>query len=36
MMKNSERYRTYVPYPFWAMDQEFIFKYANDHGGPSG
>ncbi len=29
-MKNSERYRNYVPYPFWAMDQEFFFKYAND------
>jgi agmatine/peptidylarginine deiminase len=29
MMKNSEKYRNYVPYPFWAMDQEFFFKYAN-------
>jgi agmatine/peptidylarginine deiminase len=33
MMKNSEKYRNYVPYPFWAMDQEFIFKYANDLAG---
>jgi agmatine deiminase len=33
MMKNSEKYRNYVPYPFWAMDQEFIFKYANDLTG---
>ena len=33
MMKNSERYRNYVPYPFWAMDQEFFFKYANDLKG---
>jgi agmatine/peptidylarginine deiminase len=32
-MKNSERYRNYVPYPFWAMDQEFIFKYANELPG---
>ncbi len=32
-MKNSERYRNYVPYPFWAMDQEFFFKYANDLKG---
>ena len=32
-MKNSERYRNYVPYPFWAMDQEFFFKYANDLTG---
>ena len=29
-MKNSEKYRSYVPYPFWAMDQEFFFKYANE------
>ena len=29
-MKNSEKYRNYVPYPFWAMDQELFFKYAND------
>src|SRR5210317_1214266 len=28
-MKNSERYQNYVPYPFWAMDQELFFKYAN-------
>lgn len=33
MMKNSIRYRNYVPYPFWAMDQEFFFKYANDLKG---
>jgi hypothetical protein len=32
-MKNSEKYRNYVPYPFWAMDQEFFFKYANDLTG---
>ena len=32
-MKNSEKYRNYVPYPFWAMDQEFIFKYANELTG---
>ena len=30
MIKNSEKYRNYVPYPFWAMDQEFFFKYANE------
>ena len=29
-MKNSEKYRNYVPYPFWAMDQEFFFKYVNE------
>ena len=33
MIKNSEKYRNYVPYPFWAMDQEFFFKYANDLTG---
>ena len=29
-MRNSEKYRNYVPYPFWAMDQELFFKYANE------
>jgi hypothetical protein len=29
-MKNSEKDRNDVPYPFWAMDQVFFFKYAND------
>lgn len=29
-MTNSQKYKNYVPYPFWAMDQEFFFKYAND------
>jgi agmatine/peptidylarginine deiminase len=33
LMKNSERYKNYVPYPFWAMDQEVFFKYANDLAG---
>jgi agmatine/peptidylarginine deiminase len=32
-MRNSEKYRNYVPYPFWAMDQEFFFKYATDLKG---
>jgi len=32
-MRNSTKYRNYVPYPFWAMDQGFFFKYANDLRG---
>jgi hypothetical protein len=32
-MKNSEKYRNYVPYTFWTMDLEFFFKYANDLRG---
>ena len=30
MIKNSKKYRNYVPYTFWAMDQELFFKYANE------
>jgi agmatine/peptidylarginine deiminase len=32
-MKNAQKYKNYVPYPFWAMNQEFFFKYANEIQG---
>ncbi len=32
-MKNAQKYKNYAPYPFWIMNQEFFFKYANDLQG---